>query len=114
MVRVKRGKTAHKKREKLLKHTKGFNWGRKSKERAAKEALLHAGQYAYVGRKLRKRDLRSLWIKRLNAAVRQHGLSYSKFIAGLKKEKIELDRKILADIAVNDPDTFAKIVSEVK
>jgi len=78
-----------------------------------KEALLHAGQYAYEGRKLRKRDLRALWIMRVNAAVRKRGLSYSRFIAGLKKEKIEIDRKILSEIAVKDPETFEKIVKEV-
>ena len=75
---------------------------------------MHAGQYAYIGRKDRKGDMRSLWITRLSAAVKQRGLSYSKFIAGLKKENIELDRKILSDIAINDPDTFDKIVAEVK
>ncbi|KKQ51082.1 50S ribosomal protein L20 [Candidatus Woesebacteria bacterium RIFCSPHIGHO2_01_FULL_39_17] len=112
MTRVK--SIAQRRHRKIKKAARGFKQARRTRVKAAKEALLHAGQYAYVGRKLRKRDLRSLWIKRLNAAVRQHGLSYSKFIAGLKKEKIELDRKILADIAVNDPDTFAKIVSEVK
>lgn len=75
---------------------------------------MHAGQYAYIGRKLRKRNLRSLWILRLNAAARKHGLSYSKLINGLKKAKIEIDRKILADIAVNDPKTFENIISEIK
>ena len=76
--------------------------------------MVHAGAYAFAGRKRKKRDLRSLWIVRLNAAVRAEGLSYSKFVAGLKKEKIEIDRKILADLAVNDPDTFKEIVSKVK
>ncbi len=75
---------------------------------------MHAGQYAYIGRKDRKGDMRALWITRLSAAVKQRGLSYSKFIAGLKKEKIELDRKILSDIAITDPETFDKIVEEVK
>lgn len=75
---------------------------------------MHAGQYAYNSRRLKKRDFRKLWIIRLNAAVREHGLSYSKFIKALKEKKIELDRKILADIAVNDPDTFEKIAKEVK
>ncbi len=93
---------------------KGFKQARSRRYGAAKEATLHAGQYAYHGRKLRKRNIRSLWIKRLNAAVRENDMSYSKFIAGLKKSKIELDRKILADIAVNDPETFKKIVEEVK
>ena len=105
---------AARRHRKILKQARGFKNARSRRVKTAKEALLHAGQYAYVGRKLRKRDLRSLWIKRLNAAVREHGLSYSKFVAGLKKEKIELNRKILADIAVKDPATFAKIVDEVK
>jgi large subunit ribosomal protein L20 len=78
----------------------------------AKEAVLHAGAYAYHGRKLKKRDLRSLWIIRVNAALRGLGTTYSKFIAALKKEKIELDRKILSEIAVSDPETFAKIAKE--
>ena len=112
MTRVK--SIAQRRHRRILKAAKGFKNARSRRVKTAKEALLHAGQYAYVGRKLRKRDLRSLLIIRLNAAVREHGISYSKFIAGLKKEKIELDRKILADIAVNDPDTFGKIVSEIK
>ncbi len=103
-----------KKHKKIKKEAKGFRQARRTRIKAAKEAILHAGQYAYIGRKLRKRNLRRLWIVRLNAAVREHGLTYSEFISGLKKKKIEVDRKILADIAVNDPDTFAKIVSELK
>ena len=99
---------------KVRANAKGFKQARSRRYGAAKEATLHAGQYAYHGRKLRKRNIRSLWIKRLNAAVRENDMSYSKFIAGLKKAKIELDRKILADIAVNDPETFKKIVEEVK
>ncbi|KKR30682.1 50S ribosomal protein L20 [Candidatus Woesebacteria bacterium RIFCSPHIGHO2_01_FULL_39_32] len=105
---------AARRHRKIKKAARGFMHARSRRVKSAKEALLHAGQYAYIGRKLRKRDLRSLWIKRLNAAVREHGMSYSKFISALKKNNIELDRKILADIAVSDPDTFAKIVSEVK
>lgn len=89
---------------------KGFKQARRTRIQTAKEAILHAGQYAYHGRKLKKRDLRKLWIIRLNAAVRERGVSYSKFMSGLKKAKITLDRKILADIAVNDPDTLSKIV----
>ena len=112
MARVK--STSARRHRKFLKRAKGFKQARRVRIQAAKEALLHAGQYAYHGRKLRKRDLRSLWIVRLNAAVREEGFSYSKFIAALKKSKIELDRKILADIAVSDPATFKKIVSEVK
>lgn len=112
MARVK--SLAIRKHRKIKKLAKGFKQARRTRVKAAKEAILHAGQYAYVGRKLRKRNLRSLWITRLNAAVREHGLSYSKFIAGLKREKIEIDRKILAEIAVKDPKTFEKIVAEVK
>lgn len=110
MARVK--STASRKHRVFLKRARGFKQSRRKRIQVAKEALLHAGQYAYHGRKLRKRDLRALWITRLNAAVRENGLSYSKFIAGLKKNKIELDRKILADIAVSDPATFTKIVKE--
>ena len=114
MTRVKRGKTAHKKREKLLKHTKGFKWGRKSKERAAKEALLHAWSHAFRGRKEKKRDYRTLWQTQINAASRIHGLTYSKLIAGLKKANILIDRKILADLAQNEPEVFEKIVNKIK
>ncbi len=105
---------AARRHRKVHKLARGFKQARGKRYGAAKEATLHAGQYAYHGRKLRKRDLRSLWIKRLNAAVREHGMSYSKFISALKNKKIELDRKILADIAVTDPETFSKIVSELK
>ena len=105
---------AARRHRRILKGAKGFKQSRSRRIKVAKEAILHAGQYAYIGRKLRKRDLRSLWIVRLNAAAREEGMSYSKFIAGLKKAKIDLDRKILADIAVSDPDTFKKIVAEVK
>jgi large subunit ribosomal protein L20 len=102
------------KHRKILKAAKGFKEARRKRVKVAKEALLHAGQYAYVGRKLKKRDLRRLWIVRLNAAAREHGLKYSDLIKKLKEKNIELDRKILADIAVKDPDTFGKIISEVK
>jgi len=114
MVRVKRGKTARKRRKKLLKRTKGFRWGRKSKYRAAKEALLHAETQAYRGRKIKKRDFRKLWQTQINAACRQLGISYSKFIHGLKENKIELNRKILAELAKNYPKVFEKIVKTVK
>lgn len=102
------------KHRKVLKAAKGFRQARRRRIQTAKEAVLHAGAYAYHGRKLKKRDLRSLWIIRMNAALREGGISYSKFIAGMKKENIELDRKVLSDIAVSDPATFKKIVSEVK
>jgi large subunit ribosomal protein L20 len=113
MTRVKRGTIAHKKRERLLKKTKGYRWGRKSKERAAKEALLHAQSRMFQGRKEKKRDFRRLWQVQLGAAVRSEGMSYSKFIAALKKHNVELDRKILAQIAKTKPDVFRKIVAEV-
>lgn len=112
MARVK--STASRKHREVLKRAKGFRQSRHSRFKVAQEAVLHAGQYAFAGRKLRKRDLRSLWIVRLNAAVREEGLSYSKFISLLKKEKIEIDRKILAEIAVSDPATFKEIVSRVQ
>jgi large subunit ribosomal protein L20 len=105
---------AARRHRKIKKQAKGFKQARRTRIKAAKEALLHAGQYAYMGRKLRKRDLRRLWIVRLNAAVREYGMKYSQFINRLKAKKIELDRKILADIAVKDPQTFKKIISEVK
>ena len=105
---------AARRHRKIKKAARGFKQARHVRVKTAKEALLHAGQYAYIGRKLRKRDLRSLWIMRLNAAVRKHGMKYSEFIKKLKDNKIELDRKILADIAVSDPDTFAKIVDSIK
>lgn len=114
MARIKRGKTAHKKREKLLKYTKGFRWGRKSKERAAKEALLHAWPSAFRGRKQKKRDYRRLWETQINAGSRVHGVSYGKLIGGLKKQKIILDRKILAELAINEPKVFQKIVEKTK
>lgn len=97
---------------KILKAAKGFRQARRTRIQTAKEAVLHAGAYAYHGRKLKKRDLRSLWIVRMNAALREQGVSYSKFISALKKEKIELDRKTLAEIAVFDPETFKKIIKE--
>lgn len=114
MARVKTGTIRRKRHKKIKKQARGFKDARRKRVRAAKEALLHAGQYAYVGRKLRKRDMRKLWIQRLNAAVREHDLTYSKFVAGLKKSNIELDRKILADIALKDPSTFGQIVDKVK
>mgnify|MGYP001581959934 FL=1 len=114
MTRVKRGVIAHKKRERLLRYTKGFKWGRKSKERAAREALLHAWAYQFKSRKLKKRDFRKLWNVQINAAARANGISYSKFIAGLKKKKIELDRKILAEMAENHPAVFKKVIETVR
>jgi len=114
MPRVKRGKISLKRREKILKYTKGYKWSRKSKERAAKEALLHAWTHAYRDRRVKKRTARALWQIQLNAAVRQYGLNYSKFINGLKKAKIELDRKVLSQIAREYPEVFKAIVDKVK
>ena len=114
MVRVKRGKVAHKKRRRLLKYAKGFRWGRKTKYRQAKEALYHAWEYAYRDRRTKKRDFRKLWQIQINAACRQSEIFYSKFISGLKKNKIGLDRKILATLAKNYPKIFEKIVEKVK
>jgi large subunit ribosomal protein L20 len=114
MPRVKRGTIAHKKREKLLKLTKGYRWGRKSKERAAKEALLHSLSRKFKGRKEKKRVNRGLWQTQINAAVRAEGMKYSRFIDALKKKNVKLDRKILADIAQNEPEIFKKIVEFVK
>ena len=114
MVRVKRGKTAHRRRKNLLKHTKGFRWGRKSKYRLAKEALLHAWKYAYRDRRTKKREFRKLWQIQINAACREQGLSYSRFIHVLKQKKIGLDRKILADLAKSHPNIFKKIVEKTK
>jgi len=114
MTRVKRGTLANKKREKILKYTKGFRWGRKTKERAAKEALLHAWSHSFRGRKERKRDFRRLWQVKIGAAVRMEGMNYSRFIAALKKHKIALDRKILAHLAEHEPAVFKKVVEMIK
>lgn len=94
----------------MLKHAKGFKWGRKTKYRAAKEALLHAWSFQFADRKKKKRTFRRLWQIQINAGTRENGLSYSKFIAGLKKNNIELDRKILSDLAQNEPEVFKKIL----
>jgi large subunit ribosomal protein L20 len=114
MPRVKRGVNAHQHREKILKATKGFKWGRKSKERAAKEALLHAWSRAFRGRKEKKRTFRQLWTVKINAAIRPEGMNYSKFIAALKTAGIKIDRKILADLAEHEPEVFKKVVAAVK
>lgn len=114
MVRVKRGKTAHKRRKHLLKHAKGFQWGRKSKYKAAKEALVHAWTYAYRDRKTKKRNFRRLWQIQINATCRKFSLSYSKFINQLKQKDIELDRKILAELGKKHPKIFSKIIEKIK
>ena len=114
MARIKAAVTAHKKRRKIMKAAKGY-FGAKSKQyRAAKEQVMRSLRYAYIGRKLRKRDFRQLWIARINAAARLNGMSYSRFMNGLKKANIDLNRKVLADMAVNDPAAFAKLVESVK
>lgn len=114
MARVKRGLTSHRKHKKLHKLTKGYRGGRSKLVREAKSALLHAGQYAFAGRKLRKRDMRKLWIIQLGNAARQEGLSYSRLIASIKNKNIKLDRKILADLAVNHPQDFKQIINEIR
>lgn len=114
MARVKRGKSAHKRRKHLLKYAKGFRWGRKSKYRLAKDALMHGWSYAYRDRRNKKREFRKLWQTQINIACRQQEISYSKFIPALKKEKIELDRKVLSQLARENPEIFAKIVETVK
>ena len=114
MTRVKRGTLNVKKRKKILKYTKGFRWRRKSTEAAAREALLHAWTHAWRGRKQKKRDFRQLWNVKINAASRSNGLKYSSLISGLKKKNIKLDRKILADLAENEPKVFQKVVEAIK
>ena len=114
MARIKRAVNAQKKRRKVMKLAKGY-WGAKSKQyRTAKEQVRRSLRYAYIGRRLRKRDFRRLWITRINAAARINGMSYSTFINGLKKQNIEVNRKMLADLAVNDPAGFAKLVEIAK
>jgi len=113
MTRVKRGVTASKRRKKTLKLAKGFKWRRKSHYRAAKEALFKAGKYAYRDRRTKKRVMRKLWITRLNNALRLNGLKYSLFIKTLKDKKIDLDRKVLSQIAVENPKVFKKFVETI-
>lgn len=113
-MRVKRGKSHLKKRKRLLKTTKGFRGGRKSKIRLAKTAATKAGAHAYVDRRRKKRSARALWQIKINAACRENGITYSQFIHQLKNNKIELDRKILADLAENHPQIFSKIIKSAK
>lgn len=114
MPRVKRGVTARARHKKVLALAKGYRGRRKNVYRIAKQAVMRAGQYAYRDRRTRKRVFRSLWITRINAAAREHGISYSRFIAGLNKCAVGLDRKVLAELAVNDKPAFAAIVARVK
>jgi large subunit ribosomal protein L20 len=114
MPRVKRGVTAHARHKKILALAKGYRGRRKNVFRIAKQAVMKAGQYAYRDRRTRKRVFRQLWIARINAASRELGVTYSKFMAGLKKAQIDIDRKVLADLAVNDPAAFGSIVDKAK
>jgi len=114
MPRVKRGVTAHARHKKVLEQAKGFRGRRKSVYRVAKQAVTKAGQYAYRDRRQRKRQFRALWIIRINAAAREQGLSYSRLIDGLNKASIEIDRKVLADLAVTDKAAFAEIANQAK
>ncbi len=113
MTRVKRGTIKNKHRKNILAQAKGFRFGRSTKKAAAKDALRHAGTYSFAHRKDKKADARSLWTTRINAAIRPFEMSYSRFIDGLKKKKIDIDRKILSDIAQNNPETFARIVKSI-
>jgi large subunit ribosomal protein L20 len=114
MARVKRGVTAHAKHKKVLKAAKGFYGRRKNTIRIAKQAVEKSLQYAYRDRKVRKRNFRALWIQRINAAVREHGLTYGRFIDGLNKAGIEIDRKVLSDMAIHEPQAFAALVAKSK
>lgn len=114
MARVKRGTVSRRKHNKLAALTKGYRGTKHRLIKAATEASLHADAYAYHGRKLKKRDIRSLWIVRVSEAAKKEGTSYSKLIDGLKKAKIELDRKILSDLVLNDPKTFSEVVKQAK
>jgi len=114
MVRVKSGMATKRKHNKVLGLAKGYWMTRHKQYRKAQEAVLHAGEYAFKGRKLRKRDFRTLWIIRINAALREIGLTYSQFINKLKLKKIEIDRKILSELATNYPEVFKKVVENVK
>jgi large subunit ribosomal protein L20 len=114
MPRVKRGTVARARHKKVLKQAKGFRGRRKNVYRVAKQAVMKAGQYAYRDRRQKKRQFRALWIARINAAVRELGMSYSTFMAGLKRANIDIDRKVLAELAVADKPAFAKIAGQVK
>ena len=114
MSRVKRGVAAHAKHKKVIKAAKGYYGRRKNTIRVAKQAVERAGQYAYRDRKARKRNFRALWIQRINAGAREHGLTYGRFIDGLNKAGIEIDRKVLADMAVHEPQAFAALVAQAK
>ena len=114
MSRVKRGVTSHARHRKVLKQAKGYYGRRKNTIRVAKQAVEKAGQYAFRDRKNKKRTFRALWIQRINAGVRQFGLTYSKFISGLEKAGVDIDRKVLSDLAIREPAAFQVIVEKVK
>lgn len=114
MARAKRGFKARRRRKKILKAAKGFVGRRKNTYRVAHETVLRAGVYAYIGRKQKKRQYRGIWIQRINAGVRAHGLSYSKFMGMLNKANIQIDRRVLADIALNDPAGFKAIIESAR
>lgn len=114
MARVKRGVTAHARHKKVLKAAEGYYGRRKSTIRIAKQAVEKAGQYAYRDRRVKKRNFRALWIQRINAAVRDHGLTYGRFIDGLSKAEIAVDRKVLSDLAITQPEAFAALVAKAK
>jgi large subunit ribosomal protein L20 len=114
MARVKRGVTAHAKHKKVIDKAKGYQGRRKNVYRVAVQAVTKAGQYAYRDRRQRKRQFRALWIARINAAARECGLSYSRLIDGLKKASIEIDRKVLADLAVHEKESFAQLAEKAK
>lgn len=114
MSRVKRGVTKHARHKKITDAAKGYRGRRKNTFRIANQAVEKAGQYAYIGRKLKKRQFRALWIQRINAAARLHGLTYSRFMDGLNKAGITLDRKVLADLAGNEPDVFKELAETAK
>ena len=114
MVRIKRGTIANKRRKNILKETKGFMWGRKSKYKLAKDAMKHAWKWSYRDRKTKKRVFRQLWQAQINGSCRKLGITYSRLINGMKKNKIEVDRKILAKLAQDNPEIFEKIIEAVK
>ncbi len=114
MARVKRGKRHLKRRKNLLRHVKGYMWGRKSKIKLAKTAMIKAGAYAYRDRRKKKSEFRNLWNIRINAAARQEGMSYSRFIDAAKKKHIPLDRKVLAELALEYPKVFSAVVKKIK
>lgn len=114
MARVKRGKISHKRRKRVLKYAKGFRWGRKSKYRLAKDAIRHAWEYSFRDRRKKKGEKRMLWQTQISAACKMYGISYGKFIYGLKKNSVGLDRKVLSQLAQNHPQVFEKITEKAK